>query len=277
MALSFWELTLPGGKTAYIPDDIRVVLPEVAGIAPERLHLLAYIPWNEKYLEKVPAHYRDFFKFVVPHLAARTTDVHTALSVSYVPEILAATNKVVDEAVLYPAVILHDSGWAQLRPHHIADSLDYSALAYSSKALKPKEMHATLGAWMAEELLQEYDGGLGLSEAQEHLISELVYYHDQVRPWPAAPPPIEYLLLGDADRLWSYTHENFWLDTVRKDVAPAVYVQNLAGELEDFFLTEQGRAIARRLIALRKEEVASLPASIQAIAGNPMLAALTGV
>jgi hypothetical protein len=224
---TFWQIKLPNGRTAYLPDDINVKLPEDTDVAPERVHLLAHIPWVDKYLDMVPDAYRAFFRFTLPYLNARTTDVHTALSVSHIAELIKATPDVVNENILYSAVILHDSGWAQLSHQEIADSLDYSAVAYSPRALKPKEAHATLGAKMAQKLLSEHDGDLGLSTDQQTFVQDLVYYHDQIRPWPTKPEPVEYLLLGDADRLWSYTHENFWLDTIRKNVAPTIYVKTL--------------------------------------------------
>ena len=257
----FWNLDLPEGNHAPVPNDIKIVLPETSAITPDRLHLLAYIPWDEKYLGKVPEAYRDFFSFVVPYLHARTTDVHTVLSVSHVAELIALTDVPVRERLLTISVILHDSGWAQLSEEEIANSLDYSALAYSDQALQPKKAHSIVGAKMATKLLDEY-GNTGLSSEEKALVSQLVYFHDQVLPWgevTLGKPPIEYYLLGDADRLWSYTHENFWLDTIRKNVPARQYVQNLDNALEDFFLTEQGKQIARRLIAERKAEVDLLP------------------
>lgn len=259
----FLNLELPT-RTVMLPESVRVMLPEEQAISQERIHLLAHLPWDDAYLEKVPAEYQDFFSFVLPYLNARTTNVHTALSVSHLEELISLSQQEVDRDVLYAAVILHDSGWAQLSPEDIANSLDYSALAYSPQALKPKEAHATLGAKIAHKLLKEYEG-LRLAVKQKQYICELVYYHDQIRPWPETPEPIEYLLLGDADRLWSYTHENFWLDTIRKNIDPEPYVQSLENALESFFLTKQGRLIARRLIAERKNEVDQLLTSQRAI------------
>jgi hypothetical protein len=256
-----WLLYLPEGAPAPLPADIQVKLPHTNAVPANRLHLLAYIPWDERYVAYVPRVYREFFSFVVPFLHARTTDVHTALSTSYVAELVRDTPQPVHEKILHLAVILHDAGWGQMQESEIAASLNYSSVAYSDDALEPKERHATLGAEMAHKILAAYPGDLGLTPDDETFIADLVYYHDQIRPWPATaqkPAPIEYLLLGDADRLWSYTHENFWLDTVRKGVPAARYVRNLHGALEDYFLTDQGRRIARRLIREREAEVAQL-------------------
>jgi hypothetical protein len=259
----FTTVKLPGNRVANVPEDIVIKLPENSPVTDDRLHLLAYIPWDDKYLAYIPDEYTDFFKFVVPHLGARTTDVHTALSVSHLAELMSlSNNQPIDKDVLYVSVILHDSGWPMMEPSEIADSLSYNSVeAYSPQAMKPKEMHATLGSYAAKKMLREYSGAPELSEAQQKFVRDLVYYHDQIRPWPEKPEPIEYLLLGDADRMWSYTHENFWLDTIRKNTEPAQYLENLRNALEDYFLTEQGRTIARRLVGERAQEVAKLTES----------------
>lgn len=256
----FQVLSLPGGNQKPIPADIRIELPQTSTLSVGSLQSMAYIPWDDAYLALVPSEYRSFFLFVVPFLSARTTNVHTALSLSFVPELLSTTRQAVDERVLHIAVILHDCGWGQMAEHEIAASLNYAGLAYSDVARRPKERHASLGAELATRLLDEYST-LGITPEAKRYIAELVYYHDQIRPWPidgAEKQPIEYLLLGDADRLWSYTYENFWLDTIRKHVPAQQYVRTLDAQLESYFLTDQGRAIARRLITEREAEVAQL-------------------
>jgi hypothetical protein len=267
----FRKVKLPTGEARHLPADVTVKFPEPSLVASDRLHLLAYIPWHNKYLAGVPDGHRDFFRFVLPSLGARTTNVHTALSASFVPQLVAATEEAVDEGLAVAATILHDSGWAQMGHDEIANSLDYSALSYSNVALEPKRKHAVLGSEVARKLLDQYDFGGKYSEAQKDLIARIVLYHDQVNPWDVAlhgEAPTELKLVGDADRLWSYTHENFWLDTVRKHVEPIVYVTNLAMAMETFFLTEQGKAIAKGLILEREAEVAELVSVLDGVASR---------
>jgi len=89
----FQKLDLPGGGIAYVPDDITILFPEAPDIAVEDRHYLAYIPWDDRYLKHIPRKYRDFFVYALPYLHARTSDVHTALSVSQLPKLFAATNR----------------------------------------------------------------------------------------------------------------------------------------------------------------------------------------
>ena len=65
----------------------------------------------------------------------------------------------------------------------------------------------------------------------------------------------EVKLVCDVDHLWSFTHENFWQDTVRKGIAPAAYLKNLEADLDGYFVTEPGRQKARRLLEARRAEV----------------------
>jgi hypothetical protein len=76
----FRMIDLPQGGWAYMPADIHVRFPGNSDVARSRRHLLAYIQWDDTYLDFVPAHYRGFFKYALPHLHARTSNIHTALS-----------------------------------------------------------------------------------------------------------------------------------------------------------------------------------------------------
>jgi len=71
-------------------------------------------------------------------------------------------------------------------------------------------------------------------------------------------------LACDSDRLWSFTHENFWLDTIRKQIQPDDYINIITNEIPTYFFTDPGRARGRELAAKRREEVdAYLAANIQ--------------
>ena len=255
-AVDFKKITLPNKQITHVPSDISVVLPTLNEVPIEKLPALAFIPWHEAYLSLIPTRYQSFFEYVLPHLDARTSNVHTALSVSILERLIAGTSQPVDEDLLYVTVILHDTGWEQLDPEEIADSLSYASLTQSAAAMKPKEMHATLGSITARRLLRSYDGDLRLTKKQQTLVHEMVHYHDIVRTWPGKAP-IEYQLLRDADQYWSFTHENFWLDTVRKQAHPSQYVKNLGPGIDQYFLTEAGRQLAHESLAERAREVAA--------------------
>lgn len=257
---SFRKVTLPANNTPYyVPDDIEIHFPDRYEVLPERLHLLAHIPWSETYLRHVPPKYHDFFSYMLPHLGVRTTDVHTAHSVSFVRELIDAIGRPVDEHVIYIALIVHDCGWSKLTQHDIADSLDYSGIAFTAKAATAKAKHTIYGSAHAFQLLTDYMVDLELTLEQMHFISDVVRYHE--RPYHYSGPaktPLELIIACEADRLWPFTHENFWLDTIRKGVEPTEYIENVAAAVDEMLLTKQGRAIATRLVAARRTAVRDL-------------------
>lgn len=257
MATEFHRLTLENGEQVIVPADIAVHTPTETTVAPERRHLLAYIPWDDKYLAFVPAAYHDFFRFVLPHLGARTTNVHTALSVSFIPELIALSGHDVDEHITTIAVILHDCGWSQMSDDEIADSLDYSGL-FAEKARRPKERHGELGAELARTLLPQHELTAHMTQETRDLICDIIYYHDQMRLWPRdeRPAPYEYDVTVEADKLWSYTHQNFWHDTVRKGVDAVTYLENLRELVHKYLVRPESIKVAQRLWEDRAREVA---------------------
>jgi hypothetical protein len=259
MPHGFKIFTLPDGQSFTVPSDLTLSIPQNSEVESSMLHFLIYIPWDDKYLEQVPADYLAFFQSVLPHLAVRTTDVHVALCLPFVKELGAHFKGEFDERVVYLAFILHDVGWSRLSELEIAQSLGVSGLELTPDASAPKEKHATVGKKLAAELLKSYDFQPPLSAEQTALILDSVLYHDQ--PAKLSGPgdiPLELKLVCDADHLWFFTRQNFWQDTVRKNIPPQEYLQNLERDLSGYFTTEPGRDLARQLLAQRQAEVAQL-------------------
>lgn len=221
---------------------------------------LTFIPWQDSYLQHIPADFRDFFVSVQHLLSVRTTDVHTAICLGFLDDFIQqieSSGVSVNRNVVGYALILHDCGWSQLSDEEIASSLGVTGLKLTDTARGPKEKHAVLGAKLAEDLLRQKQTELNLSNDEINLICRAVLYHD--RPEEVAElgqsVPIEVQLLVDLDHIWSFTQPNFWLDIFRKNVPPDQYAQNLEQDLDTYFITDLGRSTARRLLAERKKEI----------------------
>jgi HD domain len=256
-SLTFKPFSLPTGEQAWVPTDIELHNPESTNLAPDLLHYLIYLPWHAQYLERVPTAYQNFFQNVLPHLRARSTDVHVASCLPFVAELSKAVSEPVDLAVIYVAFILHDTGWSLMSDLEVAESLGVQGLALSGAAVNPKARHAVLGKEVAVRILADYTFEPPLTQAQKELICKAILFHD--KPWELAAGgdiPTSVKLVCDVDHLWSFTHENFWQDTVRKGVRPDVYAANLADSLEGYFVTEAGKHKAGQLLAERQAEVA---------------------
>jgi hypothetical protein len=109
---------------------------------------------------------------------------------------------------------------------------------------------------LAEKILAEATTPRPLTAEQKDLIYKAVLLHD--KPWEITANgeiPLEVKIICDVDHLWSFTHENFWQDTVRKGVRPDEYLKNLEKDLDGYFITDEGKQKARELLAERAAEV----------------------
>lgn len=254
----FTAITIAKGSPAWIPADIELALAEDSGLDPGQLGSLVYIPWRARYLNWVDPAYRDFFLTVLPYLHTRTADVHVATCLPFIEPLAQRLGEPVDRRIVSIAFILHDAGWSQMSDAEIADSLNIKGVALSGKAVSPKIKHALLGQEIAQKILSNYSFTPELDEAQKELIYEAILYHD--RPMELARDgrlPAAVKIVCDVDHLWTFTHENFWQDTIRKMVAPDQYAVNLRTDLNDYFITSQGRTMAGDMLKERGTEVAA--------------------
>ena len=249
---------LPTGERVWIPADMVLRLPDRASLQPGLLHYLIYIPWDDTYMGLIDPAYRDFFRTVLPYLHARTTDVHVATCLPFVKELLCTEPGPVHEQVVQLAFILHDSGWSQMTEQEVADSLGVGRLALSGEAVNPKERHVILGMELAQRILREYAFRPPLTTVRRDLIYQAILYHDKPQQLVGIGGiPAEVRMVCDVDHLWSFTHANFWQDTVRKGVEPGTYLENLEQDLDGYFVGEGGRRKARQMIRQRSAEVKS--------------------
>ncbi|MFC1653430.1 HD domain-containing protein [Patescibacteria group bacterium] len=252
--MKFKNITTPDGKKYQIPEDITLIFPESKTVSQKDLHFLAYIPWNDKYFEHIPEEYKDFFQKILPKLSKRTTDVHTAICLGFLDEL--SQGEEINKKVLAISLILHDVGWDKLSDVEITSSLGVQGvLELSDEASKPKTKHAVEGEKISKEILNEYP----LPDHEKELILKSVRLHDI--PWEIkqnGETPKEVQLLADLDHLWSYTHQNFWQDTVRKGVEPQTYLENLEKDIDGYFITLKGKDKARQLLGQRRKEVDQL-------------------
>ena len=254
--LAFIPFKVSEQFSAWIPEDVELRLPEHSSLNPADQHYLIYIPWREGYLQRVDPAYRDFFQVVLPYLHVRTTDVHVVTCLPFIPELIRALDSPVDRRIVEIAFMLHDSGWSQMSELEIAHSLGVEGLSLSGTAVDPKTRHALLGQQVARKVLGRYPFQPPLTAPQKKQIERAILYHD--KPWELAAGgeiPITLKVVCDVDHLWSFTHLNFWQDTVRKGVPPEVYLKNLGDDLEGYFVTEPGKQKARELLGERGAEV----------------------
>jgi hypothetical protein len=254
----FSLFNLPGGGSIWIPADVNLLIPTSTSIQPDLIHYLIYIPWEDKYMEGIDPSYRGFFRTVLPYLHTRTTDVHVATCLPFIPELLSSERRRVDERVVNLAFILHDSGWSQMTETEVAESLGVKGLVLSGAAINPKLRHAELGVELARRIFMEYPFQPQLTARQMDLISQAILYHDRPQQLVGMGGiPLELQVVCDTDHLWSFTHANFWQDTARKSVDPKTYLCNLKNDLDGYFVSEPAKLKARKMLKQRALETNS--------------------
>jgi hypothetical protein len=254
-SISFIPFSLPTGEQAWIPEDIELRIPHKSLLDGRDLQALIYLPWHKRYLEQVDPAWRDFFKVVLPHLHARSVDVHVVTCLPFVKELIQAGEGQADERVAHIAFMLHDSGWSRMSELEIAQSLGVQGLSLSGEAVRPKIKHAILGQEIAQKILDGYPFQPPLTLEQKEAIYQIILFHDRPRELAGGKIPITMKVVCDADHLWSFTHLNFWQDTLRKGVKADSYLKNLTTDLDSYLVSEPGKQKARQLLKERGKEV----------------------
>lgn len=260
--MRFTEVSFPNiGIHATVPQDIELQPATASALPVDQQHFLISIPWHERYLSYVPEQFQPFFLSVLPLLHVRTTDVHVAVCLRHADQLFERFSPTsLRTRLVIIAFILHDAGWSELSELEIAQSLGVTGVALTQSALGPKEKHAVESEKIARQVLASSSFTPPLTPAEVELICKAVRYHDKPEAVAGAGSamPLEVQVLVDLDHLWSYTHENFWQDTVRKGVEPTTYLANLRADLPSYFVTDQGKALAQEFWAARAQEVALL-------------------
>ena len=259
--ISFRRVVTPDNKCFHIPTDIELVFPKES-LPPDLLRCLVCIPWERDYLDFVPERFRSFFEFVLPYLRPRTTDVHTAVCLSYWSNYTEKLEKEmgvkINKKIVAYGLILHDCGWSALTKKEIVNSFAVKGLKIKGEAIGPKRRHAEEGVKIARKILNEYKFEPALTEEEKEVICEAVFWHDKTDKVRGNKFPIEIKAVVDLDHLWSFTKLNFWQDTLRKNVSPQDYLKNLENDLDSYFIFEIGKELAHTLLKERKEEVGAL-------------------
>ena len=169
-----------------------------------------------------------------PWLDVRSNDEHTLISYRLAQALLKAIPEA-DEAVVLPAVLLHDTGWKMMPKEKLA-------LAVGPKPQFPElqREHEIAGVAIARDILSHLN--LGLDDAQ---ILEIIDGHDTRK----TAISLNDAVMKDADKLWRFTSHGVatisgWFETPAKATLAM---------LEDFvmpsFLTDTGKTMASALLA----------------------------
>lgn len=174
-----------------------------------------------------------------PYLDTRKNDIHTDISTGFVFKLLRREGG--GEDTVIPAIILHDVGWKRV-PEELQLKI------FGPKAVSPElnRMHEVEGVKIAREILEKVNYDKDKTEEILKIIDghdsrkEAISWNDRV--------------VKDADKLWRYTKEGFYVDISRFGETIEEGIERLTSNLDKWFFTDSAREIAREEIKKRLAE-----------------------
>jgi HD superfamily phosphodiesterase len=183
--------------------------------------------------------FRRLRRLAAPYLDTRHNDIHTDSSVQFAYKLLEMEGG--DEAVVIPAMILHDVGWKRVPE-------DLQLKAFGPHAVYPdiNRVHEVEGARIAEEILKE----VGYNAGHIPEIVEIIKGHDSRKEALSLNDSI----VKDADKLYRYSREAFRINIERFQHTVEQEMARLGGHLSDWFFTDSARRLAQEELKTRGEE-----------------------
>jgi HD superfamily phosphodiesterase len=172
---------------------------------------------------------QEIWRLAKPFLETRDNVIHTQVACSFARKLLAAEGG--NEAVVIPAVILHDVGWKS-----VPEDLQLKAFGPGANNKEINRIHEVEGARVAAEILSKI--GYDLALTQE--IVEIVRGHDSRK----VPLSLNDKIVKDSDKLWRFSAEALEVDPKRFGVDPAVHVRWLGLQIDKWFFTPTGKRLA---------------------------------
>jgi hypothetical protein len=180
--------------------------------------------------------YDDIYAAAEPYWQTRSNDIHLPISYAFARQLLAAHPQA-DEAVVLPAILLHDIGY-----FNVPEETHLQGLAGAPKGWRPDitRLHEQEGARLAGEIL----GRLGYDPDKTALIQKIIDGHDST----TAAHSLEDALVKDADKLWRYTVSAARIARHWNNQTPQQYLDFCEARIDTWLLTERGRELAREAL-----------------------------
>ena len=186
---------------------------------------------------------KELFILAGPYLEARGDLLHTRIAHQY--SLFLMEKEGGDRRIVEPAVILHDVGWSELKPHEI--KVAYGVRAAGENAARLNRIHEVKGAVIARRILEEVSYDSHLIEK----ITAIIEQHDsgmQIRS-------LEEALVKDSDKLWRVSQVGFWEEGRRQGVEPVERYKFLMERYKKWFFTKSALAEAEEELEKRRLEI----------------------
>ncbi len=174
-----------------------------------------------------------------PYLDTRMNDLHTRISAGFSQTLIEKEGG--SEGIILPAILLHDVGWKR-----VPEEFHLKAFGPKADALEWQRVHEQEGAEIAREILQQVD----YSEEKIQEIVEIIDGHDSRK----VPLSLNDRIVKDADKLWRYSKEGFYIDIDRFEETFEQGMKRLQSNLERWFFTDTAKTLAQKELRDRRRE-----------------------
>lgn len=173
--------------------------------------------------------FEKIFRLAKPFLDTRDNEIHTRIAFSFALRLLQKEGG--NEAVVLPAIILHDVGWKSL-----PEELHLKAFGPGENDMNINRVHEVEGAKTARRILEETQYDPALIEE----IVAIILEHDS-RPQAIS---LNEAIVKDSDKLWRFSKQALEVDPKRFNIPPAIHTKWLKLQIPGWFITETAKTIA---------------------------------
>ena len=187
----------------------------------------------------------EIYALAEPYWQTRANEIHVPEAYALARALLAELPQA-DAAIVLPAILLHDVGYARVpeEDHH-------RGLAGAPTGWEPEitRRHEVEGARLAGEILAQ----VGYDPERARRIQEIVDGHDS----RTEALSLEDAVVKDADKLWRYTPSGVRIAHAWVDRTPEEFLDFLATRIDRWFFTDAARALAARTLERSRAAVAA--------------------
>ncbi len=180
-----------------------------------------------------------------PYLTVRGDQEHIRISHLMACKLLDLEGG--DRRLAEPAIILHDVGWSALKPEEIKGS--FGLKAKGERARRMNRRHEVAGVEIAGNILREMDYDPSLTKK----ILKIIDHHDS----GLDADSLEEKIVKDADKLWRYTTDGFWVEKERQGVTAEELYLHRTAKIEEWFFLDSSRTMALEELQGRRVEIDS--------------------
>jgi HD superfamily phosphodiesterase len=187
--------------------------------------------------------YAELYRRAKLYLDTRDNDTHTRIAYHYAKQLLEYYPNA-DEAVVLPAVILHDVGWKM-----IPEEQQLKAFGPNMRDPNLRRVHEVEGVRIAREIL----AAVNYDPVKCEGILTIIDGHDS----RTTAISLNDQLVKDADKLCRFTQTGIEIDYRRFGIEPNEYMRYLDGKIEGWLFTTEAKEMAREALAKAKAALQS--------------------